>query len=78
LFVGVSDVGRDAVQSFALLDCAELDGGGGLEIVDVVLQEGVELFLGFVFEDDTFGIEAVDAVIAGGAESSGWRLGALR
>jgi len=49
------------------------DGGDfevcmGGEVGDELLVKGVECLLGFGLEDEAFGVEAVSAAIAGGAE----------
>jgi hypothetical protein len=42
-----------------LLDHVELDFVGGLEAVDVLLEESQEVFARFVVQNDTVGAEAV-------------------
>jgi len=45
------------------LDHVELDFVGGLETVDVLLQENQEVFARFVVQNDTVGAEAVTECI---------------
>ena len=47
-------------------DQVGLDAVGGVEALEVVFEELVELFLGLVGEHDGFGAEAVAEAVAGG------------
>jgi hypothetical protein len=47
------------VRGAHLLDHAELDFVGGLEAVDVLLEENQEVLARFVVQNDTFGAETV-------------------
>ncbi len=53
-----------------LLDQGEFEIILRLEFGDVLIAEGIEFLLGFAFEDDAVGIEAVGAAVAGRAQLS--------
>jgi hypothetical protein len=52
------------------LDQVHFDGAGGLELLDVGVEEELELFVGFGGEQDGLGGEAVAEAVAGGLGSA--------
>jgi hypothetical protein len=60
------------VRGAHFFDHAELDFVGGLEAVDVLLQENQEILARFAFHDHTFGAKAVTDSVQRGVTLPGW------
>ena len=72
---GIPDSADAPAGGGHFLDCTCLDGVLRMEFIGNFVEEGIEFFLGLVFQYYALGIEAVGEVIAGRAQFSSFCFG---